>query len=182
MRAGDDWRSCSPLPSDFQSGPVRSGPVRVLTRAVEVLVKGTEIWYRRALTNHNNPPSCVQRLFLPAGHALCPCLFVCWFVHLHLYHVYNNCITLLPCDFTLADLITAWSTGIATKSSLAQLQVWNIEEQRQCRRNDKRLTESGNTRNEQLLVMPTEQLTNWECLPGEPLNGSECNSKAWLVF
>ena len=36
-----------------------------------------------------------------------------------------------------------------------------------------RLTESGNTRSEQLLVVPTELLTNREWLPGELLSGSE---------
>ena len=35
---------------------------------------------------------------------------------------------------------------------------------------DARLTESGNARSEQLLVMPTEQLTDREWLPGEHLN------------
>ena len=38
---------------------------------------------------------------------------------------------------------------------------------------DARLTESGNARTEQLLVVPTESLTNREWLPGELLNGSE---------
>ena len=43
----------------------------------------------------------------------------------------------------------------------------DTEKQRQCRCNDARLTESGNTRSEQLLVVPTESLTNREWLPGE---------------
>jgi len=38
----------------------------------------------------------------------------------------------------------------------------DTEEQRQCRRDDTRLTESGNARSEQLLMMPTELLTNRE--------------------
>ena len=38
------------------------------------------------------------------------------------------------------------------------------EKQRQCRRDDVRLTESGNARSEQLLVVPTESLTNREWL------------------
>jgi len=51
------------------------------------------------------------------------------------------------------------------------------EKQRQCRCNDMRLTESGDTRSEQLLVIPTESLSNREWLPGELLTGSE-----WIVF
>ena len=49
----------------------------------------------------------------------------------------------------------------------------DTEKQRQCRHDDARLTESGNARTEQLLVVPTESLTNREWLPGELLNGSE---------
>jgi len=46
----------------------------------------------------------------------------------------------------------------------------DTEEQRQRRRDDLRLTESGDARSEQLLVMPTELLlTNGEWLPGELL-------------
>jgi len=36
-----------------------------------------------------------------------------------------------------------------------------------------KLTESRNARSEQLLVMPTELLTNGEWLPGKLLSGSE---------
>ena len=39
-----------------------------------------------------------------------------------------------------------------------------------CGNEDARLTKSGNARSEQLLVMPTEQLTDREWLPGEHLN------------
>ena len=49
----------------------------------------------------------------------------------------------------------------------------DTEKQRQCRCNNARLTESGNARSEQLLVAPTESLTNREWLPGELLSGSE---------
>jgi len=50
----------------------------------------------------------------------------------------------------------------------------DTEKQRQCRRDDERLTKSGDDRSEQLLVMPTESLlTNGEWLPGELLGGSE---------
>jgi len=52
--------------------------------------------------------------------------------------------------------------------------VFNTEEQRQHRRDDLRLTESGDARSKQLLVMPTELLlTNRERLPGELLSGLE---------
>jgi len=36
----------------------------------------------------------------------------------------------------------------------------DTEKQRQCRRDDARLTESGNASSEQLLMVPTESLTN----------------------
>jgi len=49
----------------------------------------------------------------------------------------------------------------------------DTEKQRQHRRNDVRLTESGNARSEQLLMMPTESLTNREWLTGELLSGLE---------
>ena len=42
----------------------------------------------------------------------------------------------------------------------------DTEKQRQCRHNDAKLTESENARSEQLLVIPTESLTNREQLPG----------------
>jgi len=47
------------------------------------------------------------------------------------------------------------------------------EKQRQCGYDDARLTKSRNARSEQLLVMPTELLTNREWLPRELLRGSE---------
>ena len=46
----------------------------------------------------------------------------------------------------------------------------NTEKQRQRRHDDVRLTESGNARNVQPLVMP-QNLTNREWLPGELLSG-----------
>ena len=45
-----------------------------------------------------------------------------------------------------------------------------------------RLTESRNTRTEQLLVVPTESLTNREWLPGELLNGLEHRRPHWLFI
>jgi len=49
----------------------------------------------------------------------------------------------------------------------------DTEKQRQHRCDNVRLTECRNARSEQLLVMPTELLTNREWLPGELLSGSE---------
>ena len=71
-----------------------------------------------------------------------------------------------------ANLTAALSTGVATMSSLAQLQVRDTDPEKpnQCRCDGKRLTEIGNARSEQLLMMPTESL---EWLPGELLSGSE---------
>jgi len=54
-----------------------------------------------------------------------------------------------------------------------------IEKQRQRRHDNVRLTESA--RSEQLLVMPTESLTNREWLPGELL-GVYQNVEGWAGF
>ena len=55
----------------------------------------------------------------------------------------------------------------------------DTEKQRQRRRDNVRLTESA--RSEQLLVMPTESLTNREWLPGELLSVSECRRPGWFL-
>jgi len=68
----------------------------------------------------------------------------------------------------------------STMSSLAQLQVRHSEKQRQCRCNDMK-TESRNTRSEQLFVIPTEPLTNWEWLPGELLVVRNGQRPSWLL-
>ena len=59
------------------------------------------------------------------------CFFVCASAPI-MCAIITSC-TLLPCYFTLVDLTAALSTGVATMSSLAQLWVWDIEEQRQRR-------------------------------------------------
>ena len=63
-------------------------------------------------------------------------------------------------------------------SGLAKL---DSEKQRQCTRDDARLTESGNARMEQLLVMLTESLINREWLPGELLSGLERQRPGWFL-
>jgi len=57
----------------------------------------------------------------------------------------------------------------------------DTEKQRQRRHNSVRLTESGNARSEQLLVVPTESLTNRQRLLGEPLSGSESQRSGWFL-
>jgi len=57
----------------------------------------------------------------------------------------------------------------------------DTEKQRQHRRDNMRLIECGNARSEQLLVVPTESLTNREWLPGELLNGLECQRPGWFL-
>ena len=57
----------------------------------------------------------------------------------------------------------------------------DTEKQRQHRRDDKRLTESRNARSEQLLMMPTESLTNREWLPRGLLSGSKCRRPGWFL-
>ena len=54
----------------------------------------------------------------------------------------------------------ALSTGVATMSTLAELQVQDTKKQRQHKQYDVRLAKSGNARCEQVLVMPTEPLTD----------------------
>jgi len=57
----------------------------------------------------------------------------------------------------------------------------DTEKQRQRRRDDARLTESGNARSEQLFMVPTESLTKREWLPGELLGGSEHQRPGWFL-
>jgi len=56
------------------------------------------------------------------------------------------------------------------------------EKQRQCRHDDARLIESRDARSEQLLVIPTESLSNREWLPGELLSGLECQRPSWFRY
>ena len=60
----------------------------------------------------------------------------------------------------------------------------DTEEQRQrtCRGDDTRLTESGNARSEQLLMMPTESLTMQQRMADRRALEWIGMSKAWLVF
>ena len=63
--------------------------------------------------------------------------------------------TLLPCDLLWSQLwMAGLSSGIVIMSKLAQLWVQDTEKQRQYRHNNIWLTEGGNTRREQLLMMP----------------------------
>jgi len=55
------------------------------------------------------------------------------------------------------------------------------KKQRQRRRDGVRLTESGNARSEQLLVVPTESLINRQWLLGELLSGSQCRRPGWFL-
>jgi len=57
----------------------------------------------------------------------------------------------------------------------------DTEKQRQCRRDGMRLTNSGNARNEQLVVVCTESLTNRERQLGELLSGSERRRPSWFI-
>ena len=56
----------------------------------------------------------------------------------------------------------------------------DTEKQRQHRRDNARLTESGNARSKQLLVVPTESLTNTEWLPGEVDQNVEGPAGFWI--
>ena len=67
-------------------------------------------------------------------------------------------------DFGLDGFLS--TTEATMSSSVAQLRVRGTEEQRERRRES---DESGNARSEQLLMMPTEQVTDREWLPGEHL-------------
>ena len=87
------------------------------------------------------------------------CLLVCVSALITCAVITSHHYTLLPCDFTLMATLST-----ATVSSLAQLWVHDTKEKRQHRC---KAEESGYTRSEQLLVMPTEQLTDWEVLPEE---------------
>jgi len=57
----------------------------------------------------------------------------------------------------------------------------DTKKQRQCKHDDTRLTESGNARSKQLLMVPTESLTNRKWLPGELLGGLEHRRPGWFL-
>jgi len=57
----------------------------------------------------------------------------------------------------------------------------DTKKQRQRRRDGASLTESGNARSEQLLVVPTDSLTNRQRLLGELLSGSKRRSSGWIL-
>ena len=73
--------------------------------------------------------------------------------------------TLLQCNFTLVNLTAALCTGVATVYCESSRTVTSSRYPgaEQCRCNNMRLTESKNTRSEQLLLMPTEQLAENGC-------------------
>jgi len=55
----------------------------------------------------------------------------------------------------------------------------DTEKQRQCRRDDARLTESGNARSEQLNTRGAYRVTNQQSLAC--LSGSECRRPGWFL-
>jgi len=57
----------------------------------------------------------------------------------------------------------------------------DTEKQRQRRCDSVRRTKSGNARSKQLLMVPTESLTNRQRLLGELLNGSERRRPGWFL-
>jgi len=57
----------------------------------------------------------------------------------------------------------------------------DTEKQKQHRRDGTRLTENGNARSEQLLMVCTESLTNRERQLGELLSGSERRRPSWFL-
>jgi len=114
----------------------------------------------------------------PAGPKITLC-----FPHLYLslcvrtYHMRNNCIT----------YIVAMQPYLSWLWQFRRLHFYEFEmdteKQRQRRRDDTRLTESGDARSkQQLLVMPTELLvTNGEWLPGELLSWSKRQMPGWFL-
>ena len=99
----------------------------------------------------------LRLLYLPA------CLFV-FCTSTLIIIMCNNSVTYIVaiCDFTLVNLTAALTTDVATTSSLAHvnsLAHLQFETPRSRGNVDPRLTENRNTRSQQLLVMPTVQLT-----------------------
>ena len=84
------------------------------------------------------------------------------------------------CHATLLLLTLEIQTAALCSTTSYEFEI-DTKKQRQHRHNNTRLTESGNARGEQLLVVPTELLTDSEWLPWKLLSGSEC-LKALLVF
>ena len=91
----------------------------------------------------------------------------------HTYHVRKiTSYTLLLCDLTWVEFGSLDGCFVQLLWVVQHSYEYKVdtEKQRQHRHDDARLTESGNARSEQLLVMPTESLTNREWLPGELQN------------
>jgi len=142
-------------------------------------------------THAHKTPSWVSLIFTSRPHASCAATgpkitlrFLRLLVNMcvRTYHVCNNYITYIvamrPCFSGLRQFRRLLC--VAIMSSLAQSEM-DTEKQRQHRRDGTRLTESRNTRSEQLLVVPTELLTKRKWLPGELLNGLECREPGWFL-
>ena len=93
---------------------------------------------------------------------------------MYVAYLLHTCYVGMHNDLTLVNFgIFRWLLCVATMSSLAQHSYkfeMDTEKQRQCRRDNKSLTKSGNARSKQ----PTESLTNRQWLPGELLSGLKC--------
>ena len=98
------------------------------------------------------------------------CLLVCLLVGL------CDVTYIVAMQFYFDQVNSCFEYWVATMSSLAHLRVWVTEKQRQRRCNNAKLTETRNARCKWLLVMPTQQQTDWEWLPGE----SPGMFKGWL--
>ena len=150
-----------------------------------LMVPSLEIFLAQSWSFYQ-PATCKAcgRLVLRLLYSFCVCLYLGLCVPT--YHLHNNYITYIAAIWL--DFIWLWQSRLllcvstCTMSRLASYECKiDTEKQRQCRRNDARLTKSRNARSEQLLVMPTESLTDWEWLPGELLSGLEC-SNVWLFL
>ena len=92
------------------------------------------------------------------------------------YHMSNSYITYVVAVWPYFSWLWQFRQllCVATTSSLSQVEFEIVtEKQRQSRHDNARLTKRGNARSQQLLMMPTELLTNRELLPGEFLSGLE---------
>ena len=129
-----------------------------------------------------------KKQFLPAGRArpagpkitlLFPRLYICASALITCTIITSH--TLLPCDLTLVDFgnvdgCFAWLLWVAYHSYDFEM---DTEKQRQCRRDNVRLTESGNAWSEQLNTRGAYRAANQHSLAC--LSGSERRRPGWFL-
>ena len=83
-------------------------------------------------------------------------------LHVPTYHVHNLYVMYIAAMRPSSVDFLRTAASVATMSSLAEFWVQDTEKLRQHRRDNARLTKSRKARSEQLLITPTDPLSDWE--------------------